>query len=338
MAAIKLSALRLFLGATVITTVGIGTGTAAAARSVIRPASLRFEAELPETDGFAVYLRAEDHRHVKLEIESEGESPYTTLDYSTTGRVRRHGIDVDFGRFGHIDLHFVGKPKRYRYPFPNCKGKKADVQEYGAMEGTIEFQALGGIVKLDDRRVAEAHTSQAPKRTCTPKPQHIVHGGSETAVAARALTEEEFTPLRVFLARAHTLGRLIDLYAFDLNGEVVDAAATSTRRFGAVLVETTVHAPDGEEGPGKAAELTISGKDPRPDGAKLTVGTPFSGTATFDKKPGAAPTWLGSLKVKIPGEGTLPLAGPEFNSIICAYEETKRERACERMVAPPHVA
>jgi hypothetical protein len=284
--------------------------------TVVHPASFQFEAELPETDGFAIYLRADDHRHVRLEIESEGEGPYTTLDYSTTGHVRRHGIDVSFGRFGRIDLHFVGKPKRYRYHFPNCKGKKPEVHT---------------------NRVAEAHTWQTPRRTCTPQPSNIVIGGPEAPARAR-LSQEEFAPVRTFLTRARTMGRLIDLYAFDLVGEVVDAAATSTRRFGPVLVATTVHAPDGEGGPGKAAELSITGKNPRPDGASLTVGTPFSGSATFRKRPGMPATWLGSLTVKIPGEGTLPLAGPDFHAIVCGYESTKLERTCERSVAPPHTA
>jgi hypothetical protein len=148
-----------------------------------------------------------------------------------------------------------------------------------------------------------------PRRTCTPQPSNIVIGGPEAPARAR-LSQEQFAPVRTFLTRARTMGRLIDLYAFDLVGEVVDAAATSTRRFGPVLVATTVHAPDGEGGPGKAAELSIIGKNPRPDGARLTVGTPFSGSATFRKRPGMPATW----------------------------QSTKLERACERSVAPPHTA
>lgn len=322
---------------------GMAGTAAAAAKTVVRPAGFEFEAQLPETDGYAVYLRADDHRHVRLEIESEnegeGSAPLTTLDYSTVGQVRRHGIDVDFGQFGHIDLHFVGKPKRNRYPFPNCAGKKVAVQEYAAMAGSIDFEALGGVVKLTGNRVAEAHTWESPKRTCTPKQRVVYHGGSGTTVETRprsARREPEFSPLTTLLARARTTGRLIDLYAFDLEGEVIDAAATSTRRFGGVLVETTVHAPDEEE-PGGPPDLSISGGDPRPTGARLSMGSPFSGSATFAKEPGSAPTWTGSLTTEIPGEGTLPLAGADFHAILCAYESTKKQRACERTVAPPHV-
>jgi hypothetical protein len=312
-------------------------GRAAAAKTVEQPASFQFEAELPETDGFTIFLRADDRRHVKLEIESKTESPYTTLDYSTLGEVRRHGIDVDFGEFGQIDLHFLGKPRRSRYRYANCNGKKFEVEESGAMAGTIDFEALGGVVKLHTDRVADGGTSRSPRRTCMPRPRRVYHGSPGISARARRSHEEGFLPLRTLLARGHAMGRLIDLYVFDLEGELDDAAATSTHRFGPVLVETTVHSPEGEEGAGQGPELTITGEDPRPDGARLSLAAPFTGSATFRKRPGAPPTWLGSLAVKLPGEGTLPLAGPEFHAIVCGYEEPTRQSGCEATVAPPHI-
>ncbi|HEX4305503.1 MAG TPA: hypothetical protein VHZ54_05675 [Solirubrobacterales bacterium] len=335
----KLSALGIFLLALLAPAVARAEAKEAP-KTVTRPASFQFEAELPETDGFIIFLRAEDHRDVKLQIESEGEGPYTTLSYSTVGQVRRHGIDVDFGRFGRIDLHFAGKPKRERFPYPNCKGKKAEVEESGDMEGAIEFEALGGIAKLHADQVSYAHTWQSPSRDCTPKPSRIIIGGPQAPPVAEgqpssARGEEIFAPLAVFLARAHPEGRLIDLYGIALDGEVIDAAATSTRRFGPVVVATTVHAPGREGGP-NATELSLTGKGPRPDGAEFHAGAPFSGHATFKKRPGSPPTWLGSLAVRIPGEGKLSLAGPDFDAIICRYEPTKPQRACERSVAPPH--
>ena len=34
--------------------------------------------------------------------------------------------------------------------------------------------------------------------------------------------------------------------------------------------------------------------------------------------------------------GFINLAGPDFRAVICGYEEPRRERRCERTVAPPH--
>jgi hypothetical protein len=234
--------------------------TAGAAHTFVRPESFNFEAKLPSSDGYSLYLRADDHRHIEIDLGSENneEAPYITGDYETTGRVDRHGIDVDFGQFGHIDLHFAGSPKRQLFHSPNCKGAKPEVFQYGEMEGTVEFESLGGTVKLHTDRVAEGQTSHAPKRTCTPKPSRIVYGGTVMEARRAHRVEKGEGGVTTVMARAHTMGRTIDIYAFKLNHEFVpDMAATSTRRFGNVLMSTSVHAPDGEEGPGEAVKWRL---------------------------------------------------------------------------------
>jgi hypothetical protein len=114
-------------------------------------------------------------------------------------------------------------------------------------------------------------------------------------------------------------------------------AATSTRRFGRVLVSTSVHAPESEEEePGEGAEFTISGKGTRPHRATLSAPAPFSGQGTYVYRPGSAPTFLGTLSVHIPGEGTVALTGPGFRAALCNYAKVKLQRACEETAAPPH--
>ena len=142
---------------------------------------------------------------------------------------------------------------------------------------------------------------------------------------------------QTFLARGHLRGRTVDLYAIDLEQEVVDLAASSTRRFGAVLVQTTIHAPESEEpGSGKAVDLSIFGDSPRPKAADLEVAPPFSGSARYRTTADGPPSWLGDLAVQMPGEGELSLAGPEFRAVLCGYLDTRRERACESAIASPH--
>jgi hypothetical protein len=314
-------------------------GVAGAAHTVVHPESFRFEAQLPSSDGYSLYLRGYGHRKIELDLGSESsEKPYTTMTYTTTGRVDRHGIEADFGQFGLVDLRFAGSPKRSIFPFPNCNAGKPEVNQYGAMRGRVEFESLGGVVQLETGRVEEGQTWHAPKRTCTPKPSHVSYGGPEVAKRIGQREAESGSFVKTFVARAHLMARTIDLYATKIQGEVIDMAATSTRRFGPVLVSTSVHAPEGEAAaPGKAVELSIVGSGPRPRGAGLSAAAPFSGSATYRKRPGTAPSWLGSLAVEMPGEGTLPLAGPGFHAILCAYSSHKRERACERTVAPPHL-
>jgi hypothetical protein len=310
--------------------------TAEAARTVVHPESFHFEARLPSSDGYSVFLRGYGHRRIELDLGSEAfDKPYTTMTYRTIGRVDRHGIEADFGPFGRVDMRFSGAPEREVFPFPNCKGAKPAVNQYGVLRGKVEFESLGGVVKLAAGR-AEGETQHAPKRTCTPKPSHVTSGGPEIPDIRRPRPAQPEAFVHTFLARGHTLGRTIDLYAVRLDDLVVDVAATSTRRFGRVLVSTSVHAPEEGAGPGKPVELSIAGSGPRPRSAKLSAPAPFSGSATYRKRPGTAPTWLGSLAVEIPGEGTLPLAGPGFRAIICGYVSGRVQRACERTVASPH--
>jgi hypothetical protein len=311
--------------------------TAEAARTVVRPESFSFEAELPSSDGYSVFLRADGHRRIELDLGSEGfNEAYTTMTYRTTGRVDRHGIEADFGLFGRVEMRFSGSPPREVFPYPNCKGAKPAVNQHGVLRGTVEFESLGGVVELASGRI-EGETRHAPKRTCTPKPSNVTPGGPDIPDIPRPWAADSGPFLHTFLARGHTLGRTIDLYAVRLDDLVVDVAATSTRRFGRVLVSTSVHAPEEGAGPGKAVEFSIGGGAPRPRGAKLSAPAPFSGSATYRKWPGTAPSWLGSLAVEMSGEGTLPLAGPGFGAILCGYVSNKVQRACERTVAPPHI-
>jgi hypothetical protein len=310
--------------------------TAAEARTVVHPGSFFFEAKLPSSDGYSVFLRGYGHRRIELQLGSESfDEPYTTMTYRTTGRVDRHGIEADFGEFGRVEMRFSGAPKRSAVRFPNCRAAKQGVNQSGVLRGSFEFKSLGEVVELTADRV-EAETQHLPKRTCTPKPSKVRSGGPDFS-GMRRPRQAELGSLRTFLARGHMAGRTIDLYAVRLDGLVVDMAATSTRRFGSVLVSTSVHAPFEAAGSFKAIVFSVTGRGPRPSGAKLSAPAPFSGSGTYRKQPGMRPSWLGSLAVEIPGEGTLPLVGPGFRAILCGYASNKLQRACEGTVAPPHL-
>ena len=311
---------------------------ARAARNVVRPETFSFEAELPTKHGWAAYVRADDHRHVELLIHHYDEEvrPYVTMAYRTIGHVDRHGISADFGRFGRVDLAFPGRSKRELFAFPDCKGSKPEVNQYGEMHGTIDFEALGGLIGFH-RTHAEGQTHHSPRRICVPKPNNVrLRPGGDVWGRPPRVEEEEFVD-QVFLARGHLQRRTIDVYAIDHSGEVIDLAASSTRRFGSVLVQTTIHAPDSEETrPGADVDFTVLGRGPRPQAANVQVAPPFTGSARYRTTADGSTSWLGDLSVPIPGEGELPLVGPEFHSILCGYLDTKRQRACERLVAPPH--
>lgn len=304
-------------------------GTAGAAHRVIhRRASFSFDAELPSSDGYSLNLRATTHRDVELEVNRKGSAkPYVTMSYRVKGHIGRGGIEASFGRFGRVDLRSTGAPQRELHPYPNCDAPGPEVRTRRPLVGTFRFRSLGGTVEstLDH---AEGEIREAPRRTCTREVRPHVPGEFTPA-------EEEELASVAFLARAHTTGRTIDLYALGPEAEDVDLAAESTRHFGPVQVSTTVHAPGRSRSEG-GLEVSITGRGPRPTAAAFSAPPPFSGLATYAYEPGSEPTFLGSLAVRIPGEGTLPLAGPEFHAVICRFIDVKKQQACEETVAPAH--
>ncbi len=320
---------------------------AGAARTVHHKASFSFEADLPSADGYGLILRASDHRNIELAVEREpGVEPYVTMFYKVPGHVGRNGIEADLGRFGTVDMHFVGGAQEEHFHYPNCRGRRAGVSRYAELRGTFEFEALDRKISSTVHR-AQGQTHEDPARTCTPKPSQVVSEGSDESTYARRPVAVEGNGegfVTDLSALAHTDGRTVEIYALKLGEElgggiVPDMAATSTRRFGRVLVSTSVHAPESEEEvPGEGAEFTISGTGTRPHRATVSAPAPFSGSATYVYRPGQAPTFLGDLAVHIPGEGTVALAGSEFRAALCNYAKTKLQRACEATAAPPHTA
>jgi len=330
--ALTVSCLALVLGAP--------GGAAASGREFYYPGSFSFEAHLPSADGYDLYLRAHNRHEIELDVEREGfAEPYVTMTYRANGRISDHGIKSDLGRFGQIDLHFVGRPQTERFHDPDCTPRAVEVTRLGVLRGVFEFESLDRKVKLSVHRL-EGHTAERPERTCKPQPRIEREGPGSFFADRRPVVAEGKGEGFVadFSALAHIGGRTIEIYAIKLQNEIVpDMAATSTRRYGRVLLSTSVHAPESEEEvPGEGVLFSIPGRGTRPRHATLSASGPFSGTGTYIYRPGSAPTFLGSLKVRIPGEGTLPLAGPEFHAALCNYSEVRRQRACEKTVGPAH--
>ncbi|HEY0277733.1 MAG TPA: hypothetical protein VGC32_05655 [Solirubrobacterales bacterium] len=178
-------------------------------------AGFSFEADLPTTHGYALILRAADHRDVELAVEREGGAePYVTMFYRVRGHVGRNGIKADLGRFGRVDLHFVGHLHEERYRYANCSPAVPEVTRFGVLMGLFEFEALERKIKLTAHRV-EGHTREEPARTCRPRPSRVKAGGDESVYARRPVVAEGNGEGFVtdFSATAHSGGRTIETYA-----------------------------------------------------------------------------------------------------------------------------
>jgi hypothetical protein len=268
-----------------------GAATAAASRTVAPRPGLFFEAHLPMAGGWSIYLRGSGPHRVELDISSpEREASYTTMNYSTGGRVGRNGTEADLGRFGHVDLHFSGTPEKHAERFPNCGGNYRQVVRTGTLIGHLEFAALTGPPPVDLESV-ESEIRGPTKGVCKPRP--VIIGPETPTPTARAAAGFE-SPPEELRARRRSKVRTIEVDATRVTGEIVLMAASSARRFGKVLVATSVRPPF-HGGPGEAAHLTTSGEADLPIGATMRAAAPFSGVGRYRRRPGKPPTWLGSL-------------------------------------------
>jgi len=201
---------------------GAADGATADQKVVHHRASFSFEADLPSTAGYALILRASGHHAVELAVEREpGAEPYVTMSYRAPGHVGQDGVRADLGRFGRVDLHFVGRPHEERFHYPDCRPAVPEVTRYGVLEGLFEFEALDRKIKLTAHRV-EGHTRKEPGRTCTPKPRDEFEGEPESFADRRPLAGEGKGEgvAADFSALAHTGGRTIETYAIRLNDEI----------------------------------------------------------------------------------------------------------------------
>jgi hypothetical protein len=67
---------------------------------------------------------------------------------------------------------------------------------------------------------------------------------------------------------------------------------------------------------GRAKSFTVHSSEGRL-AALVQPPWPFEGRAGYRKSPGSPPTWRGTLRVPIPGAGTLRMAGRRFSASLC---------------------
>lgn len=278
---------------------------------VVKPKILRLSLPLPASKGYSASIETEGHRKVSLKI-SKG-SFFAT--YDALGRVSRKGIEADFGDFGRVSLRFEAKsrftpeglfaglplPDSMR---PKCKGKSS-VGERGLFLGNVSFEGERGYTRVAANRL-KGKVVRRYKRICKRR---------SSASASKAKLREEAV---FYGAQAQRFGVQRFLVGAEVSFAYGGEESASTIAFGGERRK---------EGPVSVLKLAliledldsieISPVDKRPVTAKVKLRKPFEGTASFGQEGKAPPTWTGTLGVRLPGSGLVPLTGPEFEAEIC---------------------
>jgi hypothetical protein len=275
---------------------------------VVKPENLRLSLSLPASNGYSASIQTEGRRKVRLKV-FKGSIAST---YVARGRVSRKGIEADFGDFGQVSLRFK-RTSRFtpRGPFAGmslpdylherCKGRPSQ-GEKGVFLGNVSFDGERGYTQIASHRLG-GKVVRTYKRVCKPGVDPFAQLGFRPEVVSLG-------------AGAQDLG----VRRFVVGIEI--SMAISGEKLTSALVVGGERKRVGDVGIAKRAlafvdSLEVSPAGRRPVTAEVTSERPFEGTASYLGEGQAPPTWSGTLGVRLPGSGLVPLAGPEFEAEIC---------------------
>jgi hypothetical protein len=298
------------LGCALAMTLALPTGAEARPQAKLSPGSFLLYVELPPNRGWNMSLVASNHRQVDL-IASKGAM---SVRYRVVGRASTRFLKADFGSLGRVDLALdlneaqpppgysppKGRPSERR-----CRGKQP-VELSGRFSGSVAFEGEANVVGVSTRS-GRASVERTFRTVCRPLAKEEPSGKRK----ARRLPRIEFGLLA---ARDHSGGRTTSVEAFGLglSSEVIFGLVTGSvhERLGRVRI-TRSALELLEEGTFKLAPKGQEGR------TKLKPPKPFTGEASFRQESGSPASWLGDLAVRLPGGGTVPLAGPGFEARLC---------------------
>jgi hypothetical protein len=276
----------------------------------VKPGGFKSRLFLEGSNGYSIIVSSAGHKHVELTaLGDDG-----VVSYRAPGRASRDGIEADFGDFGRIALRFHGFPeKQKREQKANCRGKRT-IGGPGTFRGEVEFEGEGGFTKIRARKargfffrsfrqVCKVRKAQAPDRRGPRKarpPRLSIEASTLLAESRDQGRRTRFSTTEIELRSGGRAAAVLTV-----------VSGSSVERVGAVRIsrENFTFAGNGV--------LLAGNPDREPELAKVLAPWPFTGTATYRKEVGSPPSWTGTLAVRFPGLGKVPLAGEGFGVVLC---------------------
>jgi hypothetical protein len=301
----------------------------------VRPRSLHLTMSAPATRGYTVSVETLGHHRVILTARKGNQS----ATYMVRGKVSRHRVKADFGRFGRLSLRFRGHPRPFptlrrkdrkrSAPLRRCRGRRPE-REVGRFRGTIEFDGQRGFTRLAVGGL-RGELRRSYRQVC-----RIVARRRGPAVAhSSAIAAAPTFTLALLAARARVGRALVRFSAINLEGPA-GIRLPGESLFSLVLAST-------QEQVGRVrvtrstflladpGEVKISRRGVRPARAKVALDRPFDGSALFRGATDTSPfSWRGDLAVHLPGTGRLPLTGPGFRATLCRVSAFRLRSSCFR--------
>lgn len=312
--------------------IALGPATAVAAESdrVVREPRFAIGFELQASKGYEIDVFALSHRRVTLRA-SRGAA---TATYTVPGRATSKGIEAEFGALGAVDVRFSGSVipgfgKRGK----RCKGRDPILQ-VGSFRGRIRFEGENQFTVVDRAR-ANGVFLRTFRRACEKRDRRRRSDRSSFLPPGLKLPRIKKTHTGLTV-RSKQEGVRNDFFALATEFEI--RVKGKSESFSFALLGVELHQRVGQMAiarevfsVGEEGSLLVNDPGKYPAVATVTLPKPFSGTATYRQEtPRSEPTWTGSLGVRLPGAGLVPLTGENFAAELCRAYDDDKFFACQR--------
>jgi hypothetical protein len=264
--------------------------------------SFSAEFSLRASNGYVISVSASRHQ-VTITVAEGGlrSNHVVETTYSASGTASPKGVEANLGTLGEISLRFVPSgqtitKRRPRLP-KGCKAPRTAVRREGAFVGVIRFEGEADYAAVE---ATEVHGSVGTSENvfCV-----TFSNGSD-----RGKHHHRLVPSVPYLNATTAHNALsFAVAATGRNDGRVAFVASSTEKNGPISIFRWASV---------AAGSSAFRFDPRLTAAIVTPPPPFSGTATFRRRPKGSPLWTGSLAVSFLGAPSTPLTGSNFTSTI----------------------
>lgn len=244
--------------------------------------------------------------HQRVEFAIRGSS--SEIEYSTKGIVSGRRIAADFGALGRINvnLHLARYgPGVFRQE--HCKGRDP-MEGEGTYHGTIEFSQGADIPQVAVHR-GRFHLERRFRQVCKRRRPRPKQGPYEKL---KRKVEEGLLAVRG-KAEGRTVRLDARVFAFRRSPRYSGGAVSATayeRREGIRITRSTWSSF-------YRNSLIMSKRGKEPETVKVKLPKPFAGRAFYSWSQGSSPSWIGDLKVDLPGVDNIPLTGTGITAVLC---------------------
>jgi len=275
---------------------------APAAEPATRSPSVDLQFGLAANHG--LHAEVANFEQITLEIKRKGHF----VTYEVPGEVTETGLKAQFGALGLIDVTFEATKTSTEEPPKGCTGEPSTISE-GFFVGTIEFTGEREYVRIDSTRARGTLSVWRESEWHCPRHKRLrrLHGASRPSTfGSRRESEAEKEPASL-VAISHRCRCLFAAFA----------RRDSKGRGQSTFVGAKFERQEGMEIT-RAAYVDAGASafvfDHKAGTARVRPPQPFSGHATFKRRPHKRDLWRSTIRVPLLGADPLAVYAPGYRA------------------------